>query len=88
MFFFFGHFVAAELPKCHFGDTECLVKTINSYIRAYKDGYSSANIVPLDPLYVNEVNIIQGTTSPVNIQLNFKNASFHGLKSAYVTKVM
>lgn len=45
-------------------------------------------MVPIDPLHVDEVDIIQGSNSPVNINLNFKNVSFYGLSSLTVHKVM
>lgn len=80
--------LATDLPKCHFGDTVCLTKIVDTYVRANKHGRPDANIVSIDPLFLNEVSIIQGNDSPVNIQLNFKNASFYGLSNLRTTKVV
>lgn len=86
-FFNFTH-AAQELPKCHYGDTTCLAKTVDSYVREYKDGKSDANIVTIDPLFVKAVDIIQGNESPVNIALNFRNVSFSGLSNIHTTKIV
>lgn len=45
-------------------------------------------MIPIDPLFVPEINIIQGSNSPVNIKLNFKNANFIGFSTLDVTRVM
>lgn len=53
-----------------------------------KDGLRDINLVRLDPLHVNEVDIIQGNQSPVNINLNFKDVEFYGLSDVNVKKVV
>lgn len=80
--------LAIELPKCHFGDAACLTKTIDTYVRSYKHGMNDAHITSIDPLFVKEVDIIQGNDSPVNINLNFKNVNLTGLSNLRATKVM
>lgn len=45
-------------------------------------------MVSLDPLHVDEVDIIQSSKSPVNINLNFKDVSFFGLSNLNVKKVV
>lgn len=45
-------------------------------------------MVGIDPLHVDEVDIIQGSNSPVNINLNFKDVSFYGLSNLNVHKVV
>lgn len=45
-------------------------------------------MAPIDPLYVPETNIIQGSGSPVNIKLNIKNANFIGFRNVVVTNVV
>lgn len=53
-----------------------------------KNGLRDINLVQLDPLHVNEVDIIQGSDSPVNINLNFKDVDFYGLSEVMVKKVV
>lgn len=53
-----------------------------------KDGLRDINLVRLDPLHVNEVDIIQGNESPVNVNLNFKDVDLYGLSEVNVKKVM
>lgn len=53
-----------------------------------KDGLASINMVSIDPLHVNEVDIIQGSDSPVSVNLNFKDVLFYGLSDLDVKKVV
>lgn len=61
---------------------------MNSYVRMLKDGRRDINIAPLDPLHVEEVDIIQGSESPVNVNLNFKECRFYGLSNLNIKKVV
>lgn len=61
---------------------------MNKYVRDLKDGRRDLNMVSLDPLHVDEVDIIQSRDSPVNINLNFKDVLFYGLSDLDVKKVM
>lgn len=81
-------FVATDLGRCHFGDTECLKKTITEYAVKYRDGRRDLGLVPIDPLQVDEVSINQGNMSPVNINLKFKDLKCHGLSNAIVKNVV
>lgn len=53
----------------------------------YFEGIPAIHLIPTDPLFVPEINIIQGSESPVNIKLNFRNASFIGFSTVNVTRV-
>lgn len=79
---------AAELPRCAAGDTRCLVEKMNEYIAAYQKGLRALNLVSLDPLFIDKVDIIQGSESPVNVALNFKNVTMTGLSSLKVYNVV
>lgn len=61
---------------------------MNTYIRTLSGGLRDINMVSIDPLYVNEVDIIQGSNSPVNVNLNFKDVIFYGLSNLNVKKVV
>lgn len=50
-------------------------------------GINGIHLIPTDPLFVPEINIIQGSDSPVNIKLNLKNANFIGFSAVDVTRV-
>lgn len=80
--------VATNLPQCHQGDTKCIAEIINTYVRTLKDGRRDINMVSIDPLHVDEVDIIQGSNSPVNVNLNFKDVNFYGLSNLNVKKVV
>lgn len=80
--------LATNLPRCHQGDTNCVANIINTYVRTLKDGRRDINMVSIDPLRVDEVDIIQGSDSPVNVNLNFKDVLFYGLSTLDVKKVV
>lgn len=76
------------MQKCHAGDTECIAAIIDTYVRTLKGGLRDINMVSIDPLFVNEVDIIQGSDSPVNVNLNFKDVKFYGLSNLKTKKVV
>lgn len=82
--------LASTLERCHAGDTVCLARVIQWYIHELKDGRSDLNIVPLDPLFIKELHIVQGsdTGSPVNMNLKLKDINLHGLSTTNVKKVV
>lgn len=84
----FFKFAATDLTRCHFGDSKCLRKTIQKYATTLKYGRRDLGLVPIDPLQVDEVNIDQGNTSPVNIQLKFRDLKCHGLSTATINNVV
>lgn len=50
-------------------------------------GIPEINLAPIDPLYVPELNIVQGN-GPVNIKMHLKNIKFFGFSTAQVSKVV
>lgn len=81
-------FKASDIERCSTGDTDCIKSRINSYVEMYRNGLRSLNLVELDPLHVDEIDIIQGSDSPVNVNLNFKNVSMFGLSKLKVHNVV
>lgn len=79
---------ASDLGRCHYGDVKCLREIIGVYAKTLKNGRRDLNLVPIDPLHVDEVIINQGNTSPVNINLKFRDMKCHGLSTATVRKVV
>lgn len=51
-------------------------------------GRADLNLMSLDPLKVNEMNIVQGDDSPIAITLNFRNLDVHGISDTVITKAM
>ncbi|KAG4079172.1 hypothetical protein HA402_001143 [Bradysia odoriphaga] len=51
------------------------------------DGIPEINLTPIDPLFVPELNIVQGS-GPVNIKMHLKNLNFHGFSTAQVSRVV
>lgn len=67
---------------------ECVKNTINLYAITLRDGRRDIGLVPFDPLAIDEVNLEQGNTSPVNVNLKFRNLKCFGLGTADIKKVV
>lgn len=65
---------------------DCLVTAITDALQKLKNGLPEFQMLPLDPLEVNSISIIQGSESPVNIKLNFKNIQITSVSKSTVTK--
>lgn len=46
------------------------------------------NIVPIDPLFVSSVDIIQSESSPVSIKLYTKNVDFIGFSKLHIDEAV
>lgn len=53
----------------------------------FPNGVRAMNLLPIDPLPIDKMDIVQGGNSPVNIILNFKRAKFSGSSGATVKSV-
>lgn len=84
---FFSSFLAIDLPQCHAGDTECLPNVITKIIQENPNGHPGLSIPSIEPLYVNAIDIVQGSNSPIAIDLKFKDLELSGLSRAVITKV-
>lgn len=51
----------------------------------YRNGLPELGLAPLDPLRIDEMDIVQGE-GPVNIVLNFKNVDITGFSDVIVKK--
>lgn len=78
---------ASDLERCHFSDKVCLKRVIASYSKDLRLGRRDLGLVPVDPLQIDEVNIIQGDNSPVNVNLKFRDLKGYGLSSATILDV-
>lgn len=71
-----------SIPK--FG--ECFLGSVQSAIPVLMKGIPKIGIPPVDPLFLERLEIGQGS-GPVSIDLKLANASIHGLKNAVVRSV-
>lgn len=79
---------ADSFLKCKRNDqiNDCLVTAINDALPKLKNGLPEFQMLPLDPLEINSISIIQGSESPVNINLNFRNIKITSVSTSTVTK--
>ncbi|XP_049547943.1 uncharacterized protein LOC125959175 [Anopheles darlingi] len=81
---------AVKLPssykRCNPGDEECIITAVAETFQKYKHGLPELGLASLDPLRIDEMDIVQGD-GPVNIVLNFKNVDITGFSEVIVKKV-
>lgn len=51
----------------------------NRVLHSYSGGHAGLNLIKVDPLHISEITLKQGSESPVNIELNFKETDLVGL---------
>lgn len=84
----FTLFFAADDPKpCKYGDSECLIKAVQYFMKEKYEGDSAINLIKIDPLEVNKVVIKQGADSPVSIDLVFTKNFLYGINTTKVVNV-
>ncbi|GAB0091619.1 hypothetical protein DMENIID0001_064750 [Sergentomyia squamirostris] len=76
-----------EIEKCDFEDHSCLIERMNWILQNKYEGVPGIRLAELDPLDIPSMSISQGGNSPVNIDIQFKNVKFSGLKNAVVTNI-
>lgn len=85
---FYSIYIASDIPRCPAGDTVCLPKLITDIVHENPNGHSGLAIPPLEPLRINRIDILQGSDSPIAINLNFKDLDLSGLSKAVINKVV
>lgn len=76
-----------SLDPCDFGNSTCIVYTTNYILKNHFNGVRKLGLIPMDPLKIDKMDIVQGGQSPVNIVLNFKNINLLGFSNCYLKGV-
>lgn len=81
-------FTASSLPQCIHGDNICLKNAVNEIVSLGPNGIKELNLIPLNPLHVDFINIIQGQkqNSPVNLVLKLLDIDVYGLDKIHASK--
>lgn len=71
---------APDLPRCHYGDTDCIINVSHTLVRQYaRTGYSPAAFPQVEPFVVKRFDISDGRTGSLNLKLNFRDVNVEGL---------
>ncbi|XP_073822773.1 protein takeout-like [Musca autumnalis] len=71
-----------EDPKpCKYGDSECIGKLFDYFMKEKHEGDTNYNLESVDPLNFGIVHISRGSDSPVNINCEMANAVGYGIKT-------
>ncbi|XP_065371577.1 protein takeout-like [Calliphora vicina] len=75
------------VTRCHRGDNACFTQSAQEVLHKYPGGLRDLDLLPFDPLRVNSLTLERNPSSPVNIELKFKELDLFGLKTAQVKAV-
>ncbi|XP_055322574.1 protein takeout-like isoform X2 [Sitodiplosis mosellana] len=78
----------ASIQQCKFGDTDCLRDVMTNVIQTQTSGNEEFALMPLDPLKLDKLSILQNQNSPVSIRLSLFNVTLTGIKDIVITKVV
>ncbi|XP_030374331.1 uncharacterized protein LOC115623915 [Scaptodrosophila lebanonensis] len=72
--------MTAEIPRCHNGDTDCIINVSHTLIRQHaRTGYPSAGFPQVEPFLVKRFDISDGRTGSLNLKLAFRDVNVEGL---------
>lgn len=78
--FLFLLILAADIPRCHSGDTDCVIRTSLSLIRQHaRKGYPAAAFPPVEPFHLKQFDISDGRGGSLSLKLNFRDVDVVGL---------
>lgn len=88
LFLFVFRTIASDIPQCKAADTVCLPKVITDIVQNYPNGHSGLSVPPLEPLRINRIDISQGASSPIAINLNFRDLDLKGISKGIINRVV
>lgn len=84
----FIDFSAEDIQKCHFGDSQCLVDSMNDIIRRYPKGIPEIGLPPLDETEVFNFTILDAPKrSPIWFRFQMRDNVNRGFNNATITHV-
>nr|XP_036672535.1 circadian clock-controlled protein daywake [Drosophila suzukii] len=84
----FGAGLPDDIEKCHFGDSTCLVRSINSLIKRYPKGIPEIGIPPLDSYNYSDSIILESPShGPIWMDFRMRDNVSKGFNNATITHV-
>lgn len=79
------HTATEKVPRCNYGDHECIRKSAEYVLQTHKDGIPELDVPALDPIALSEIKI----ESPgiVNVNLILAGGKMTGLSKSTVNYV-
>ncbi|KAH8359463.1 hypothetical protein KR093_006951, partial [Drosophila rubida] len=80
--------LASDITKCHFGDSPCIIDSINDVIRRYPKGIPEIGLPPLDETALQDVSILDSPQrGPVWLTFHMRDNVNKGFNNATITHV-
>lgn len=74
--------IAAEIKRCHPGETDCIVRTSNELLKMHaRRGYPAASFPVVEPFHLKRVELSDGRSGSLNLKLSLRDVDVMGLSS-------
>ncbi|KAH8310728.1 hypothetical protein KR044_002755, partial [Drosophila immigrans] len=81
-------FLASDIVKCHYGDSHCIIKSINDVIRRYPKGIPEIGLPPLDESEMEDVSMLDSPhRGPIWLNFHMRDNVNKGFNNATVTHI-
>ncbi|XP_034114990.2 uncharacterized protein LOC132786789 [Drosophila nasuta] len=78
----------SDIVKCHFGDSPCIIKSINDVIRKYPKGIPEIGLPPLDATELEDVSVLDSPyRGPIWLTFHMRDNVNKGFNNATVTHI-
>ncbi|ALC46325.1 CG31189, partial [Drosophila busckii] len=80
---------ASDIEKCHFGDSTCLMRSINDLIKRYPKGIPEIGLPALDEAKMDNITILETPQEYGPIWMSFHTTDniYKGLNNATITEI-
>ncbi|CAO1423160.1 unnamed protein product [Diamesa serratosioi] len=84
----YGAVFPSGIPKCKIEDENCLITVINGVIQGKFEGISALGLPNVDPLAIDQLNIVQGGgSSQIKLDIILKDVRMSGISKGLYYKV-
>lgn len=81
--------LAADVPRCRIGDTECITRVSMTLIHKYaRTGYPAAAFPIVEPFVLKRFDISDGRDSSLSLKLSFHDIIVEGLSAAQIDRAV
>lgn len=78
----------AKFERCKYGDTTCMVGSLNKILREQYQGIPEIGLASIDPLRFTNIKLSQGGNLPVTMDLDIPVGDILGWSNMTVKKVV
>ncbi|XP_017118625.1 protein takeout [Drosophila elegans] len=83
-----GTYLPEDVEQCHYGDSTCMIRSINALIKRYPKGIPDIGLPPLDTYYFPNSSILESPhRGPIWMDIRVRDNMFKGFNNATIIQV-